>query len=88
MSQSAAKLQRSGWLTRKSDRGDARRSVLDLSAEGERRLGGLGPIWCAIRAQTGVVMRSSGPLLEAIGKLEIELADGRVLRDVLASTRA
>ena len=85
VSQSAAKLQRSGWLTRKSDRGDARRSVLDLSAEGERRLGGLGPIWCAIRrAAQGAVTRSGGPLLEAVSKLETELADGRVLRDILA----
>jgi DNA-binding MarR family transcriptional regulator/GNAT superfamily N-acetyltransferase len=85
VSQSAAKLQRSGWLTRKSDRGDARRSVLDLSAEGERRLGGMGPIWCAIRrAAQGAVTRSDGTLLEAVGKLETELADGRVLRDIVA----
>jgi DNA-binding MarR family transcriptional regulator/GNAT superfamily N-acetyltransferase len=85
VSQSAAKLQRSGWLVRKSDRGDARRSVLDLSAEGERRLGGLGPIWFAIRrAAQSAVKRSSGPLLEAVGKLETELSGGRVLHEILA----
>src|SRR5437868_1376913 len=38
VSQLAAKLQRAGWITRKTDRADARRSVLNLSAEGERRL--------------------------------------------------
>lgn len=85
VSQSAAKLQRSGWLARKSDRGDGRRSLLELSVEGERRLGGLGPIWCAIRrGANAAVARSDGPLREAIGKLEAELADARVLREILA----
>src|SRR6185369_898555 len=61
VSQSASKLQRAGWLVRKSDRGDGRRSLLALSAEGERRLQSLGPIWCAIRrGAQAAVKRSSG----------------------------
>lgn len=85
VSQSAAKLQRGGWLVRRSDRGDGRRSLLDLSAEGERRLAGLGPIWCAIRRGAhAAVKRSGGPLLDGLGKLEGELASGAVLREILA----
>jgi DNA-binding MarR family transcriptional regulator/predicted GNAT family N-acyltransferase len=85
VSQSASKLQRAGWLVRKSDRGDGRRSLLALSAEGERRLQSLGPIWCAIRrGAQAAVKRSSGSLLDGLGKLETELANGNVLREVLA----
>jgi DNA-binding MarR family transcriptional regulator len=81
VSQSASKLQRTGWLVRKSDRGDGRRSLLALSAEGERRLQSLGPIWCAIRrGAQAAVKRSSGSLLDGLGKLETELANGNVLR--------
>jgi DNA-binding MarR family transcriptional regulator/GNAT superfamily N-acetyltransferase len=84
VSQSAAKLQRNGWLTRKSDRADARRSVLALKPEGERRLADLGPIWCAIRrGARAAVERSAGPLLGSLAKLEVDLADGRVLREIL-----
>ena len=67
VSQLASKLQRADWIVRTSDRADARRSVLDLSAEGERRLGAMGPIWCAIRrgARRGRAQRQ-GPLLETL----------------------
>ena len=85
VSQCAAKLQRGDWIVRKSDRADARRSMLDLSAEGERRLGGMGPIWCAIRrGARAAVERSGGPLLPALEKLDRELADGHVLDTILA----
>jgi DNA-binding MarR family transcriptional regulator len=85
VSQCAAKLQRGGWIVRKSDRSDARRSMLDLSAEGERRLGGMGPVWCAIRrGARAAVERSSGPLLPALARLDRELADGHVLHEILA----
>jgi len=85
VSQNASKLQRGGWLVRRSDRGDGRRSVLALSTEGERRLQSLGPIWCAIRrGAQAAVKRSGGPLLDGLGKLEIELAGGNVLREILA----
>jgi DNA-binding MarR family transcriptional regulator/GNAT superfamily N-acetyltransferase len=84
VSQLASKLQRAGWIMRKNDRADARRSVLDLNAEGERRLGGMGPIWYAIRRGAhAAVARSGGPLLEALSKLESDLADGRVLREIV-----
>ena len=85
VSQSASKLQRGGWLVRRADRGDGRRSVLDLSVEGERRLGKLGPVWCAIRrGAQAAVRRSGGPLLDGLGKLEGDLAEGAVLREILA----
>ena len=85
VSQGAVKLQRRGWIVRKSDRADARRSLLDLSAEGERRLGAMGPIWCAIRrGARAAVERAGGPLLPALAKLDRELADGRVLNEILA----
>ena len=84
VSQSAAKLQRSGWLTRKSDRGDGRRSVLDLSVEGEKRLGSMGPIWCAIRrGARSMVERSGGAFLDALGSIENDCANGRVLQEIL-----
>src|SRR4051812_23188578 len=71
VSQLASKLQRAGWIVRRNDRADARRSVLDLSAEGERRLGGMGPIWYAIRRGAhAAVARSGGPLLDGLSKLE------------------
>jgi DNA-binding MarR family transcriptional regulator/GNAT superfamily N-acetyltransferase len=84
VSQSAAKLRRGGWLTRKSDRADARRSVLALTPEGERRLAGLGPIWSAIRRGARAALeRGAGPLLGSLARLEADLADGRVLREIL-----
>jgi len=84
VSQLAAKLQRTGWIVRRGDRADARRSVLELSAEGERRLGAMGPIWCAIRRGAhAAVLRSGGPLLPALGVLEGDLASGRVLREIV-----
>jgi DNA-binding MarR family transcriptional regulator len=86
VSQLATKLQRSGWIVRKSDRADARRSVLELSAEGERRLGAMGPIWCSIRrGAQAAVARSGGPLLDALGKLEGDLDEGRVLHEIVAN---
>jgi len=85
VSQLATKLQRAGWITRKGDRSDARRSVLDLSAEGERRLSGMGPIWYAIRrGAAAAVARSGGPLLGALSKLEADIDSGRVQREILA----
>jgi len=85
VSQLASKLQRGGWIVRKGDRGDARRSVLDLSNEGERRLAGMGPIWYAIRrGAQAAVKRSGGPLLDSLGVLEGDLAGGRVLREIVA----
>lgn len=85
VSQLASKLQRAGWITRRGDRGDARRSVLDLSADGEQRLGRMGPIWYAIRrGAAAAVARSGGPLFGALAKLEEDLGSGRVQREIIA----
>lgn len=85
VSQLAARLQRSGWIVRKSDRTDGRRSVLELGTAGEQRLGGLGPIWCAIRrGAQAAVQRSAGDLVQALGQFEAEIWDERVLREILA----
>ena len=85
VSQLASKLLRAGWITRNSDRADARRSMLELSADGERRLGTLGPIWCAIRRGARAALeRNGGPLLTALTNLEKDFVEGRVLRDIIA----
>jgi len=85
VSQLATKLQRSGWIVRKNDRADARRSVLELSAEGERRLGAMGPIWCAIRRGAhAALMRNVGSLHDALPKFEADIMGDGVLKDVLA----
>jgi DNA-binding MarR family transcriptional regulator/GNAT superfamily N-acetyltransferase len=84
VSQMAAKLLREGWLTRKTDRTDARRGLLDLSAKGEERLGKLGPVWTAIRRATkAAAARSTGTLLEALSGFEAEIADGKLQREIL-----
>jgi len=85
VSQLAVKLQRTGWIVRRGDRADARRSVLELSADGERRLGAFGPVWYAIRrGAAAAVERAGGPLLPALSSLEQDLSEGRVLREILA----
>ncbi len=85
VSQLATRLVGEGWLVRKSDRADARRSVLDLSADGERRLAGMGPIWTAIRRATAALLaRHAGDLGAAMIALEAELSGERVLQDILA----
>ncbi|MBS0583672.1 MAG: GNAT family N-acetyltransferase [Proteobacteria bacterium] len=85
VSQLATRLVREGWLVRKSDRADARRSVLDLSAAGERRLAQMGPVWTAIRRATAALLaRHAGDLGRALAALEAELAGEQVLREILA----
>lgn len=85
VSQLASKLQRAGWITRRTDRADARRSMLDLSTDGERRLGTLGPIWCAIRrGARAAVERHDGRLLAALAGLEQDFVEGRIVREIVA----
>src|SRR5579859_8164974 len=85
VSQLAVKLQRAGWIVRRGDRADARRSVLELSVDGERKLGAFGPIWHAIRrGAAAAVERADGPLLPALDSLEKDLSDGRVMREISA----
>jgi len=85
VSQLATRLVREGWLVRKSDRTDARRSVLDLSATGEGRLAQMGPVWTAIRRATAALLaRHAGDLGAAMIALEAELSGEHVLREILA----
>lgn len=85
VSQLAAKLRAAGWITRRGDRADARRSVLELSAKAEADLDRLGPIWCAIRRGAQAAgRRAAGGLLEALAGFEADLASGRVEAEILA----
>lgn len=86
VSQLAAKLQRGGWISRRADRHDGRRSVIELSAAGDERLAGLGPIWCAIRrgAQAAVARASAANLADALANFESDIFDARVLDEILA----
>ncbi len=85
VSQLATRLVREGWLVRKADSADGRRSVLDLSATGEHRLAEMGPIWAAIRrATSALLVRHAGDLGAAMIALEAELSGERILGDILA----
>jgi DNA-binding MarR family transcriptional regulator/ribosomal protein S18 acetylase RimI-like enzyme len=85
VSQLATKLRAGGWITRRGDRADARRSVLELSAGAEAELDRLGPIWCAIRRGAQAAgQRASGGLLDALAGLEADLASGRIEAEILA----
>jgi DNA-binding MarR family transcriptional regulator/GNAT superfamily N-acetyltransferase len=85
VSQLATKLRAAGWITRRADRADARRSVLELSAKAEARLDRLGPVWCAIRRGAQAAgRRASGALLDALAGFEADLASGRVEAEILA----
>ena len=85
VSQLANKLVRGGWLVRKADRADARRSLLDLPLAAERRLADMGPIWTAIRRATNALLaRHAGDLSTTMVALEAELSGERVLHDILA----
>jgi DNA-binding MarR family transcriptional regulator/ribosomal protein S18 acetylase RimI-like enzyme len=88
VSQLAAKLRKSGWLTRRTDKADARRGVLELSAEAERKLDRLGPVWCAIRrAARAAALRGQGTLIDALGNFENDIASGRLAAEI-ATERA
>lgn len=85
VSQLAAKLRAAGWITRRGDRADGRRSVLELSANAEAELDRLGPVWCAIRRGAQAAgRRASGNLLDALAGFEADLASGRVEAEILA----
>ena len=85
VSQLAAKLRKSGWLTRRTDKADARRGVLELSAEAERKLDRLGPVWCAIRrGARAAALRGQGTLIDALASFERDLASGRLAAEITA----
>ncbi|HEY0229657.1 MAG TPA: bifunctional helix-turn-helix transcriptional regulator/GNAT family N-acetyltransferase [Dokdonella sp.] len=84
VSQLAAKLRKAGWITRRTDRADARRGVLELTPKAEAHLEKLGPVWCAIRrGAQAAAARGRGGMLEAVERFERDLADGRVAAEIL-----
>ena len=85
VSQLAAKLRKAGWLTRRTDKADARRGVLELSVEAERKLDQLGPVWCAIRrAARAAALRGQGSLIDALTAFESDIASGRLAAEIAA----
>jgi len=83
VSQLAAKLRAAGWITRRTDRKDARRGVLELSPDAERTLDRLGPLWCAIRRGAGsAAARGKGSLLDTLAAFERDIASGRIADDI------
>jgi ribosomal protein S18 acetylase RimI-like enzyme len=88
VSQLAAKLRKAGWLIRRTDKADARRGVLELSAEAERKLDRLGPVWCAIRrGARAAALRGQGTLIDALASFERDIASGRLAAEI-ATERA
>jgi DNA-binding MarR family transcriptional regulator/GNAT superfamily N-acetyltransferase len=83
VSQLAAKLRKAGWITRRTDKRDARRGVLELTAGGERNLDRLGPVWCAIRrGARAAALRGQGSLIDALSAFENDIASGRLAADI------
>jgi DNA-binding MarR family transcriptional regulator/GNAT superfamily N-acetyltransferase len=83
VSQLAAKLRKAGWITRRTDKADARRGVLELTSEGEKKLDKLGPVWCAIRrGARAAALRGQGSLIDALGAFENDIASGRLAAEV------
>lgn len=84
VSQLADRLVEAGMVTRQRDPHDGRRSVLVLTAAGERALGDLGPVWLAIRRG---MAESLGPrgvaLLDAIDGCEQVLAERPLVAAIL-----
>jgi DNA-binding MarR family transcriptional regulator/predicted GNAT family N-acyltransferase len=84
VSQLAAKLRKAGWLTRRTDRSDARRGVLELAADAERTLDRLGPVWCAIRRGAGAsATRGRGSLLDTLAAFEADIDSGALAAEIL-----
>jgi DNA-binding MarR family transcriptional regulator/predicted GNAT family N-acyltransferase len=85
VSQLAAKLRKAGWLTRRTDKADARRGMLELSTEAERKLDRLGPVWCAIRrGARAAASRGQGTLIDALQAFENDVASGRLAAEIAA----
>lgn len=83
VSQLAAKLRKAGWITRRTDKADARRGMLELTAEAERKLDTLGPVWCAIRrGARAAALRGQGSLIDALGAFERDIASGRLAGEI------
>jgi len=84
VSQLADRLVEAGMVTRQRDPHDGRRSVLVLTATGERALGDLGPVWLAIRRGMAESMGPRGmALLDAIDGCEQALAERPLVAAIL-----
>jgi DNA-binding MarR family transcriptional regulator len=74
VSQLSDRLLKAGLVTRCRHAEDARRTELALSEEGARRIGRLGPLWCAIRrAAAAATQRGEGGLMAALEACETSL---------------
>jgi DNA-binding MarR family transcriptional regulator/GNAT superfamily N-acetyltransferase len=83
VSQLAAKLRKAGWITRRTDKADARRGLLELTPDAERKLDRLGPVWCAIRrGARAAALRGEGSLIDALESFENDIASGRLAAEI------
>ena len=83
VSQLAAKLRKAGWITRRTDKADARRGLLELTSDAERKLDKLGPVWCAIRrGARAAALRGEGSLIDALASFERDIATGRLAAEI------
>ncbi|SEO99297.1 DNA-binding transcriptional regulator, MarR family [Luteibacter sp. UNC138MFCol5.1] len=84
VSQLADRLVEAGMVTRQRDPHDGRRSVLVLTAAGERALGDLGPVWLAIRRGMAESLGPRGAaLLDEIDGCEQALAERPLVAAIL-----
>lgn len=84
VSQMSDTLVRAKLLRRRRDPADGRRTRLALTAEGERRLATLGPMWCAMRRSVAeLVERSGSKLLQAVDACEATLAESSLPESIL-----
>ncbi|HET6431170.1 helix-turn-helix domain-containing GNAT family N-acetyltransferase [Dyella sp.] len=89
VSQLTDKLVRAGMVRRRRDAADRRRSVLTLTDKAHASLGGLGPIWCAVRRGVEVALEEQGThLLDATAACERALAERPVAAAILAEHAA
>ncbi|HEX5124138.1 MAG TPA: GNAT family N-acetyltransferase, partial [Rhodanobacteraceae bacterium] len=78
-----AKLRKAGWIVRRTDKADARRGMLELTADAEKKLDRLGPVWCAIRrGARAAALRGQGSLIDALGAFERDIASGRLAAEI------
>lgn len=89
VSQLTDKLVRAGMVRRERDPADGRRTVLALTDRAHASLGGLGPIWCAVRRGVSVALEEQAThLLDAIAACERALAERPVTAAILAEHAA
>lgn len=84
VSQLAPKLEARGWISRKRDRRDERRTLLSLTPRGRRQLDELAPLWEAMRESVASAIERSGhDLLAALDAFEAQLATVEISGDML-----